>query len=96
MGKLFNSGVFVATRAVFDRIDRDPVFESFVHMALKMHLQGNWGDICDEDWDTNQEALKNGGRLFSAYWMDDSHTEKIWIITESDRSTTTVLFPSDY
>lgn len=34
--------------------------------------------------------------LFSAYWIDDNHEEKIWIITESDRSSTTVLFPSDY
>lgn len=96
MKRLFDSGALVATRAVADRMNQDPVFTSFVHMALTMHLSGNWGDVCDEDWETNQEALKSGARLFSAYWIDDNHEEKIWIITESDRSSTTVLFPSDY
>lgn len=96
MEKLFSSGILVATRAIADRIDQDPLFAGLVHTAIQMHLNGNWGDICDEDWNINQEALKNGGRLFSAYWMDDAHKEKIWIITEANRSATTILFPSDY
>lgn len=61
-----------------------------------MHASGNWGDVCDEDWESNNEALRTGDRLLSAYWLDDAHTEKIWIITEADRSATTILFPEEY
>jgi hypothetical protein len=93
---LFQSGQIVETRAIFDRCQTDVVFAEFVVRGLQMHLNGNWGDLCDEDWELNQQALRCGNRLFSAYYMDDCHTEKIWIITEADRSVTTILFPEEY
>lgn len=62
--------------------------------ALARHAAGDWGDLCDEDWHTNNEAPKNGARLFSAYHSDDG--VKFWIITEADRSVTTVLLPEEY
>jgi hypothetical protein len=65
-----------------------------VFNALCQHMKADWGDICDEDWVTNDEAPKSGDRLLSAY--TDRNNVKFWIITEADRSATTVLLPEDY
>jgi len=62
--------------------------------CINRHLSGDWGDLCAEDKDANEQALQFGGRLFSAY--HDRKKLKFWIITESDRSATTVLLPDDY
>lgn len=61
---------------------------------LARHAIGDWGDVCEEDARLNDQALKNGERISSAYRLDDS--EKIWIITEADRSATTLLLPEEY
>lgn len=61
---------------------------------LIRHANGDWGDVCKEDWKSNDEALKNGERLLSEYKLSDGR--RIWIITEWDRSATTLLFPEDY
>jgi hypothetical protein len=92
----FPMGQVVMTRGIADRIADDSLFAFFVQKALQMHSAGNWGDVCDEDWESNQEALVSGDRLFSSYYLDEQHNEKIWIITEADRSATTVLWPSEY
>lgn len=62
--------------------------------ALVRHLDGDWGDVCDEDRDHNDEALEQGARLLSVYHAEDR--TKFWIITEWDRSATTILLPSEY
>ncbi len=62
--------------------------------ALNRHLQGDWGTLDPEDIEANENALRNGGRLFSAYLT--SAALKFWIITEADRSATTILLPEDY
>jgi hypothetical protein len=63
----------------------------------------DWGDMCEEDIKTNNDALKFGERIFASYNLPDDlkletndSDNKIWIITEWDRSVTTVLFPSEY
>lgn len=61
---------------------------------LNRHLQGDWGDLDDEDKQTNEIALQNQGRLFSVYHTQN-HT-KIYVITEADRSATTLLLPEEY
>jgi len=61
---------------------------------LSRHVSGDWGDLCDEDKQTNEDALNYGGRIFSAYHL--SNGEKVWVITEADRSSTCVLLPSEY
>lgn len=61
---------------------------------LIRHANGDWGDVCKEDWKSNDEALKNRLRLLSEYKLPDGR--RIWIITEWDRSATTLLFPEDY
>ena len=66
---------------------------------LKKHQAGNWGNLCQEDSALNDEAVANEGdpekqrRLLSSYKTGD---DTIWIITEWDRSVTTLLLPSEY
>ena len=64
-----------------------------VFSAVARHRQGDWGTLCKEDCRRNNSALRNGGRIFSAYQY---HEEKLWIITEADRSVTTILLPHEY
>lgn len=64
-----------------------------VHEALRRHAIGDWGDLLLEDACENELALKEGHRLFSAYGTGES---RFWIITEHDRSVTTILLPQDY
>jgi hypothetical protein len=62
--------------------------------ALRRHARGDWGELEAEDREANDRSVTEGTRLLSAY-----HTEagvKFWIITEADRSATTVLLPSEY
>ena len=61
---------------------------------LERHTHGEWGDLVEEDRRANERALKHGGRLFSAYRLHDG--TKLWIISEADRSATTLLLPEDY
>ncbi len=61
--------------------------------ALCRHASGDWGDLCPEDMLANDSALHQGGRLFSAYGQGDN---RFWVITEADRSMTTLLLPEDY
>jgi len=71
-----------------------PHFAQFVNQSLRRHIYGDWGDVCDEDKQENELSLKEGYRLLSAY--ETQGLPKIWIITEADRSATTVLFPEEY
>ncbi len=66
---------------------------------LTRHMQGDWGDELDDfDKQQNDLAVKEGYRILSAYNVpaENGETERIWIITEADRSATTVLLPSEY
>src|SRR6476620_8133171 len=86
----FHPGALVATPAFCRKVDPD-----YGMSALVQHLRGDWG-LCDlEDWKTNDDALKNGGRLMSVYPLPNEAGD-FWIITEHDRSVTTMLLPSDY
>ena len=61
---------------------------------LTRHAAGDWGDICPSDKSLNDEAVTDEGRLLSAYRT--SLGVKLWIITEADRSVTTILLPEEY
>jgi hypothetical protein len=65
-----------------------------VQRALACHASGDWGDLCDDDRKENELSLEQGFRLLSVYHAADG--TKFWIITEADRSVTTVLLPEDY
>jgi hypothetical protein len=63
-------------------------------ISLSRHAACDWGDCCADDWTENDIALENGYRLLSVY--RDRNGTKFWIITEADRSATTILLPSEY
>lgn len=66
-----------------------------IKAALQRHVRGDWGSLDEEDKQVNEDALKQGGlRLFSRYIT--SKNRPFWIITEHDRSLTTILMPEDY
>ena len=73
---------------------KDALPSRSANAAIQRHLRGGWGDVCASDGRVNDDALKSGGRLLSVYHTQDD--ELVWTITESDRSATTVLLPSDY
>lgn len=64
-----------------------------IQKALARHASGDWGEVCEEDRKENELSLKEGFRLLSVYRSGEM---KFWIITEADRSVTTVLMPDDY
>ena len=77
----------------FDRNQQTP------HEFLERHLSGDWGELCDEDRQLNEEALIDGARLMSAYRLKDN--TRIWCITEAtgengQREATTFLLPDEY
>jgi hypothetical protein len=82
-------GQILGTPNALNSLPQDQVL-----VALQRHSRGDWGDVCDEDWHANESALVNGSRLFSVY--HHAQDTKFWIITEADRSATTVLLPDDY
>ena len=63
-------------------------------VALARHARGDWGDLTEEDQGANDRALVHGARILSAYHA--SNSVKFWIITEWDRSATTILLPEEY
>ena len=64
-----------------------------VDLYLDRHWRGDWGDVCEEGKETNEQALVHGDRLLSSF---ETALGKIWIITEADRESTTVLTPDEY
>ena len=89
------AGQLVTTRGVHELMASDGRFFEAVMAALRRYCQGDWGECCADDAALNDEAAHTpgSGRTLAAY-MAASH--KIWIITEADRSVTTILFPSEY
>jgi len=60
---------------------------------LSRHASGDWGDLCAFDRRQNERALRVGERIFSSY---ETPAGKVWVITEADRSITTILLPEEY
>jgi hypothetical protein len=65
-----------------------------VALAVTRHSQGDWGELDSDDWEANDLSLHEGLRLLSVY--HDRRGTTFWVITEADRSATTVLLPEDY
>ena len=82
-------GRVVITPNALDTLD-----SAEVQQALHRHASGDWGDVSPEDREENELSLREGFRLLSVY--HDAIGTKFWIITEADRSATTVLLPDDY
>ena len=89
--KRFSLGEIVATPgalSVLEKSGQPPL------LFLIRHVRGDWGEVGKEDWMANDEGMENGGRLLSAYRT--TLGERIWVITEGDRSVTTLLLPDEY
>ena len=87
----FALGRVVATPGVIQALveaNQDPT------VLLARHVAGDWGDLCEEDRQENEVSVENGWRVFSAYTLTTG--VKVWIITEADRSATTILLPLEY
>lgn len=61
---------------------------------LERHQTGDWGELCEEDKNENEFSVRNGFRILSAYRTQNDM--KVWVITEADRSVTTLLLPHEY
>jgi Protein of unknown function (DUF2958) len=87
----FPLGDVVATPGALEALEvvgkRPPEF-------LARHSRGDWGELSEHDRLINEQALAHGGRLLSSYLLDNG--QRLWIITEDDRSATTLLLPSEY
>ena len=95
----FELGQVVATPAALELLERlgEDVFE-----YVSKHVRGDWGDLCDEDAEANEQALVDGSRILSSYVLGKGADEiKVWIITDAEddngeREATTVMLPDEY
>jgi hypothetical protein len=88
---LFDLGQVVGTPGalqVLEDVGQNPA------ELLTRHVTGDWGDLCDEDKEENEFSVEKGFRILSAYELETG--VKIWVITEADRSATTLLLPEEY
>ena len=88
---LFPLGEVVATTGAVEALNQHNI-EAL--KLLQLHVNGNWGSVDPEDAKANDFAVKNDERILSSYRIGE-HT-RIWVITEWDRSVTTLLLPSEY
>jgi hypothetical protein len=89
--ELFRLGQIVATPAALS------VAGTHITTLLSRHVSGDWGSVPAEDAAANEEALQRGERIISCYELPDGQKIRtVWLITEADRSATTVLLPEEY
>lgn len=88
--RLFRIGTVVSTQGALDLLHAHN--QSPFHF-LALHQSGDWGVVPPEDASANESALTNGARLMSAYFLGD---DCLWIVTEADRSSTTLMLPDEY
>jgi len=87
---------FVMTGGIADRVANDEKFSRAVIRAIKRFIKKDWGDVDEEDRETNNQMdrsldLNGGGMVLAAYYKQK---DKIWIIRDTER--TTILFPDEY
>ena len=88
----FPLGAIVMTPGVRRLLDGPNSLAAIINCFTR-HARGDWGDVCAEDRKENELSLQHGFRLLSSYTVSG---EKIWVITEADRSATTALLPEEY
>ena len=86
-------GQVVMTRGIANLVEENDIFSARVIQALAKHQNGDWGECSIEDTEANNWSAENGERILSVYTICGTKT---WIITERDRSVTTILFPDEY
>ena len=86
----FQAGKLLMTPSVRDLVEQGTIN---LKDYLRRHLDGDWGDVSPHDWQANQDALRHGDRLFSAYQVTPDL--RLWIITEAGGEATTALLPGE-
>ena len=87
-------GKTVMTSGVNNKIAESEKFAREIKICMEKYITCDWGDFCNEDKEMNDNALRNGNdRILAAY---DTSEGKVYIITEHDRSATTILFADEY
>lgn len=89
---LFPLGQIVVTTRVMHLIQQHECSQGLYHLLLR-HQIGDWGNVCSEDKESNEQGLIEQLRIISSYILVQN---TVWIITEADRSITTVLLPDEY
>ena len=89
--QLFPLGQIVATPGALEALEQAG---QGAHEFLSRHVSGDWGDLDADDRRENELSLQAGFRVLSAYHLTTG--EKMWVMTEADRSATTLLLPSEY
>jgi hypothetical protein len=97
----FSLGHVYTTGGIKRLIDDAVLDSAFVRACLAKHARGEWGDVCEDDRQANEDALRDGSRIFSVYRTAEVEDERIWIITDAaddggHREATTILLPSEY
>jgi hypothetical protein len=87
----FPLGQVVATPGALSALEKA---EQLPAEFLDRHVNGDWGDVPDPDKQENELSVAQGGRILSVYTT--SAGDRIWILTEADRSVTSILLPSEY
>jgi hypothetical protein len=90
-GPLFELGQVVGTPGALQALTEAGQLPAEL---LTRHVTGDWGDLCDEDKEENALSVEQGFRILSAYELNSG--TKVWVITEADRSATTILLPDEY
>jgi hypothetical protein len=85
----FRIGLIVSTPNALSQLTPEDLLR-----GIRRHQAGDWGDVDEHDWQENELSLKEGLRLLSVY--HSARGLKFWVITEANRSVTTVLMPEDY
>lgn len=101
MAVLFELGQLAATAGIAEAMNGCEAFRQFVFQCLGRYCNGDWGEMDEGDVEMNNESLAlDEGRLMASYDMPADipieYADRIWIITEWDRSVTTILFPDEY
>ena len=89
---LFSLGQIVATPGALSALGGEGIGSEAL---LKRHVTGDWGDLSEDDRRENELSIKEGFRILSAFELPRTGV-KLWIITEADRSVTTLLLPDEY
>jgi hypothetical protein len=89
---LFLLGKTVATPGAIEALNTEGVS---ARELLERHVGGDWGDLSEDDRSENELSVKEGFRILSAYTLPRTGV-RLWIITEADRSVTTLLLPDEY
>ncbi len=89
---LFPLGQIVATPGALETMARKGIDPAGL---IHRHVTGDWGDLCQEDAEENNYSVEHGLRILSAYGARDD-PDRLWVITEADRSVTTILCPDEY